>query len=386
MPKAEEVSEEDIHPDKVDWAVETLCFSTAEQRPAVASNLRLFLTETGGVKMLWDQLCRHRKSEGAQAGLKVLVEMLQVKDDPREMAGHEPAVEILARLCNDREYSAIIGKVRKLLPSLGNVLGDLKSTRRARESASWVMRRTSEFSRVSRADLGTNREVLNLVARILKFEDLAIVPVKAGGTLGGKMARKGAEPVVSRAASPSIANIKSSPLAANNNPPSAMVTFPGVTIAEPPTRKEAEMEDPHRAPGTAGGTRPGTSMTAFGPTQVITYTSEPDSMCVEGNLCAAIGNACHQDEVLERLGKTAGLMEATHPNPPPPRQIPQYLAPPQSGSLMVSTPNVDGCFLETREINFRSPHCEETRLTQAGLDYPASPPGERTSRAHCLRP
>jgi hypothetical protein len=38
--------------------------------------------------------------------------------------------------------------------------------------------------------------------------------------------------------------------------------------------------------------------------QVMTFTSEPDQMCIEGNLCAALGNAAHSDEVLERLGKT----------------------------------------------------------------------------------
>jgi hypothetical protein len=55
---------------------------------------------------------------------------------------------------------------------------------------------------------------------------------------------------------------------------------------------------------TTANPRPGTSATMFSMTGHI----QPDAMCMEVNCCAAIGNAAMQDECLERLGKTEGVI------------------------------------------------------------------------------
>ena len=86
--------------------------------------------------MVWNQLCRQRKPDGAQAGLKVLVGMLQ---EPKK-DGHEPAIVILATLCNERQYATAIAKVRKLLAALCGLYGSYGRAliARAGTSSGWT--------------------------------------------------------------------------------------------------------------------------------------------------------------------------------------------------------------------------------------------------------
>jgi len=172
-----------------------------------------------------------------------------------------------------------------------------------------VLRRTSEFSRNARTELGTNRDALQLIARIMRFEDLSLPPPKARGGMGRTESGASSASSVQRTSS-SMSRTAPSPLApsrgkanAANSPAPAKAPF-----AQPST-KAGGVGLPPLEESKQVITRPVTSMTTFGNTHVLTYENEPDSMCVEGNVCAAIGNACHQDEVLDRLGKTAGLLD-----------------------------------------------------------------------------
>jgi hypothetical protein len=74
------------------------------------------------------------------------------------------------------------------------------------------------------------------------------------------------------------------------------------TLSSRPTTAVTYADEISR-PATANP-RPGTSATMFSMTGHI----QPDAMCMEVNCCAAIGNAAMQDECLERLGKTEGVI------------------------------------------------------------------------------
>mmetsp|Transcript_63480 Transcript_63480/g.149433 ORF Transcript_63480/g.149433 Transcript_63480/m.149433 type:complete len:575 (+) Transcript_63480:160-1884(+) len=419
----------------VDETAETVTIALVsappDKRPAEAMKLRVMLSEPGGVFLVWDQLCRTRKNFGSQAGLIALVEMLNAKADKYQTAGHEPAVQCLATFCNTKEYVMVIGKIKKIFNGLMNILSEPTASFKAKESASWVLRRATEFCKQARAELGSDRDALQVLSRILRGGDDGDARSRLGSPEEG--ARRVSEdnlsvnthsyqasPVPSRPVSrpgsrepsrpPSretsfelpANNAGSRPVSgvAENRPPAkggldgasarkmykeASVTLdasavkdqsmsrsgplPGlnkalmnhnalsqsgpVTLEKGPTTpskgllKEPSMPRPGPGPSSTKGLLPpplteetlsrsfkitvnGSWETGEGPklhpfaapglgisrpgttfangTQVITFTSEPDQMCIEGNLCAALGNAAHSDEVLERLGKTEGIV------------------------------------------------------------------------------
>eukprot|EP00961_Rhodomonas_salina_P277908 3755095-Rhodomonas_salina.2 len=144
----------------VDETAETVTIALVsappDKRPAEAMKLRVMLSEPGGVFLVWDQLCRTRKNFGSQvvvfaltravmqAGLIALVEMLNAKADKYQTAGHEPAVQCLATFCNTKEYVMVIGKIKKIFNGLMNILSEPTASFKAKESASWVLRRATE--------------------------------------------------------------------------------------------------------------------------------------------------------------------------------------------------------------------------------------------------
>mmetsp|Transcript_16021 Transcript_16021/g.32018 ORF Transcript_16021/g.32018 Transcript_16021/m.32018 type:complete len:554 (-) Transcript_16021:265-1926(-) len=401
--------------DAADSMVAALVAAMPDKRPAEATKLRGMLFEPGGVVIVWDQLCRTRKNVGPQAGLLCLVEMLNARQDKYQMAGHEPAVQCLATFCNWKEYVVVIGKVKKVMHGVMNILSDPNQSLKAKESASWVLRRTTEFCRQVRVDLGGDRETLQMLAKLLRGgEDyptgstpqepatpshaarsraqsaessrvaLRTLPppetgIRAATSEGSRvtsnegyrartMSVESSKKVgvslvsqVSKALSNEVhADDDRSPFAATfGDSPSATPTAGGAkpsisplvsrpqsregsNISRPVSREAPKVlsqqsQDPtvsRRSTGllpppqynssdtssdlsnilmsteplklkTQGSFRPGTT---FKDSQVITFTSEPDRQCIEGNCCAALGNTCYCDEVLERLGKTEGVM------------------------------------------------------------------------------
>lgn len=84
--------------------------------------------------------------------------------------------------------------------------------------------------------------------------------------------------------------------------PSTAVSFPS-RPATATNRPETALTRNSSRPGTA--VRPVTSGTIFSMSQI-----RPDTMCLEANCCAAVGNSALREDCLERVGKFDGVMLA----------------------------------------------------------------------------
>ena len=135
---------------EVELLVQEMVDSPHEERAAVAEAIRDSVMMPGGVNVAWDQLIRTRKPYGPNAGLQMLVGMLEaVKIDTSEgssydRSGVEPAVQLLAFFCNFKRYAQSVARLKKIMGALIRVLKDWENSHSARVGASWILRRCTE--------------------------------------------------------------------------------------------------------------------------------------------------------------------------------------------------------------------------------------------------
>jgi hypothetical protein len=103
-------------------------------------------------------------------------------------------------------------------------------------------------------------------------------------------------------ARPITARSMSSQVSQNASRPSTAVSF-SERPATASNRPGTALSRINSRPGT--GMRPATSQTIFSTSQI-----RPDTMCLEANCCAAVGNAALREDCIERLGKFNGVMLA----------------------------------------------------------------------------
>ena len=119
-----------------------------EARGELVNAIKADVMDPGGTNVVWGVLCRTRKKLGPNAGLLVLVSMLKPvaldEGSKLDRSGVEPAAQILAFLCNFKEYAKTIAKLKGVFALLVGVLQDWECTRTARVSSSWVLRRCTE--------------------------------------------------------------------------------------------------------------------------------------------------------------------------------------------------------------------------------------------------
>lgn len=346
----------------------------AEPIPKTRSEVALLIKETiptlGGTNIAWDQLSRSRTPYGPNAGLQMLTNMLTATDEDGvvDRSGIEPAIQILALFCNFKQYVQTIARLRKIVPALIGVLKIWQNTRQARASSTWVLRRVTEFSAACRLEVASNQGTLVLLHRVMMSDDLrpedtspdvlligensrASTPgrpsmggnLQGSGSMGGKLILQ--RPPSKSPASPSSPAPDGMPKAPGGPPNVSLISpHPGpgplglpVTAslpARPITAQSGGSQVRISRPGTAvthasrpataaSPTRPGTALaTTSRPTTslrpstsgTISFFSvghiRPDVMCMEANCCAAIGNCALREDVLDRLGKSQGIMSA----------------------------------------------------------------------------
>jgi hypothetical protein len=121
---------------------------------------------------------------------------------------------------------------------------------------------------------------------------LASVPAGPPKSGGGPHGAAPARPITARSMSSQVSQSASRPSTAVSFPerPTTASNRPATAIS-------------YSRPGT--GMRPATSQSIFSMSQI-----RPDTMCLEANCCAAVGNAALREDCIERLGKFNGVMLA----------------------------------------------------------------------------
>lgn len=321
-----------------------------KKRSAILVLIKESLPLPGGVNVAWLLLGRNRPKWGADAGLKVLVEMCEAvplddnKPPKLDRAGIEPAVQLLAFFCNMKDYAKTICKMKGIMLILMKILQDWECSHTARISASWVLRRCTEFNRDIRFELANQKDWVLLLTRIMMSQDLR--PQEDPQVLSidesSAQSRTAAAKKTAKAAGNSR-NASPMPDAAPKVPggpttATAKDSRTGPGPGEQPSRSANAMTmasgkasrpgtavryDDSSRPGTASmsrpvtaSRRPGTSMTSFTDTRPgtsgtifsLTHHIRPDVMCIEANCCAAIGNSALRDDCVDKLGKYEGLM------------------------------------------------------------------------------
>lgn len=120
-----------------------------DARGELVNVIKAAVMDPGGTNVVWGVLCRTRKKMGPNAGLLVLLDMLKpvALDDEGtnlDRSSIEPALQLLAFLCNFREYAKTIAKLKGVFTLLVGVLKDWECTHATRVSCSWVLRRCTE--------------------------------------------------------------------------------------------------------------------------------------------------------------------------------------------------------------------------------------------------
>jgi hypothetical protein len=152
--------------------VAALVEALPDRRTLEANRLRQLLLEPGGKVVVWFELLKTRKPGGPQAGLTALCEMLNATFDKFQALGQEPASLVLAALCTSYQNVLVMSKQRKIVKGLVCILGDVNCNEHTKKGASYVLRRLTEISNKIRVELGSDREALQLIGRIMKCEPL----------------------------------------------------------------------------------------------------------------------------------------------------------------------------------------------------------------------
>jgi hypothetical protein len=150
MPKKPPVPQAPTEND-VELLVQELTNAPPEECRALVCALRDSVQAPGGRNVAWDVLRRTRKPGGKDAGITMLINLLApLKTETSE--GHgldrsaiEPAAQLLALFCNFKPHAQAVAKQKKTMAAVIGVLGDWECSLASRISASWVLRRCTEW-------------------------------------------------------------------------------------------------------------------------------------------------------------------------------------------------------------------------------------------------
>lgn len=150
MPKKPPVPQPPTEND-VELLVQELMSAPPGERGALVFALRDSVQAPGGRNVVWDVLRRTRKPFGKDAGITMLINMLEpLKTETAEASGLdrsaiEPAAQLLALFCNFKPHAQAVAKQKKTMAAVIGVLGDWECSLASRMSASWVLRRCTEW-------------------------------------------------------------------------------------------------------------------------------------------------------------------------------------------------------------------------------------------------
>jgi hypothetical protein len=158
--------------------VAALVEALPDRRTLEANRLRQLLLEPGGKVVVWFELLKTRKPGGPQAGLTALCEMLNATFDKFQALGQEPASLVLAALCTSYQNVLVMSKQRKIVKGLVCIIGDVNCNEHTKKAASYVLRKLTEVSNKVRIELGSDRESLQLMGKVMKCEPLTDMNLK----------------------------------------------------------------------------------------------------------------------------------------------------------------------------------------------------------------
>lgn len=358
---------QDAH--QADLVVQALCEALPDRRGTECNRLRNLINDPGGKAIVWDQLVRRREDYGPKAGLVAIIEMLGANENQFVQMGQEPGSSVLASMCTQNSRALELSKEKFVMRRLMGIIADHKASEGARKNTSWILRRVCEVSNKMRMELGGDRVSLQTLGKIMRCEPLhepSFHDDQRSTTRSRPPSRSSAAPsrtlssewrnqnqrsgsdenefdksftqINSMTERGGIGNFSSLPPSPSKAPLSplqrkAAAPFPNAAQGNSGATQKRQtqfqdingsfhsMASANRASSGANNNnnsnRPQTAETGTGYFRGIsrpgtgmgtTMLRDNDSMCVQGNVCCTIGNLCFSDDVIDRLGKTEGVI------------------------------------------------------------------------------